>query len=50
MSITPGTPEVYSEPVVHSELVATPKLYFALISGSVIASQSRSGVVLMKIS
>ncbi len=47
MSITSGTPDLYSDPGVHSEVVLTPKLYFALISGSVIASQRRSGVVLM---
>ena len=47
MSITPGTADLYSEPSVQSESVPTPKLYFARISGSVIASQRRSGVVLM---
>ena len=36
-----------SSPSVQSEWVSTPKLYLALIFGSVIASQRRSGVVLM---
>ena len=38
------------DPTFHSEFAAAPKLYLARISGSVIASHSRSGVVLMKIS
>jgi hypothetical protein len=47
MSTTPGTEALYSEPGVQSECVWTPKLYVARISGSVIASHRRSGVVLM---
>ena len=35
------------EPGVQSELARAPKLYLALISGVVIASHRRSGVVLM---
>ena len=50
MSPTPGTVEWYGEPLVQAECVSTPKLNFARCAGSVIASQIRSGVALMKTS
>ena len=50
MSITPGTDDAYVEPSFQSDSVRTPNVYRARMSGSVTASQSRSGVVLMKIS
>jgi hypothetical protein len=37
----------YRDPVVHSESTLAPKWYFARIAASVIASQSRSGLVRM---
>ena len=37
----------YPDPFFQSDLTPTPKLYFCLISLLVIASQRRSGVVLM---
>ena len=50
ISIPPALPDRYSDPGVQSERVSTPKLYFRRCSGSVIASHSRSGLVLMKTS
>ena len=49
---TPCFVDVHAEgePTFHSELTAAPKLYLARISGLTMASHSRSGVVLMKIS
>ena len=45
-----STSTLMGEPTFQSECTAAPKLYLARISGSVIASHNRSGVVLMKIS